>query len=65
MNHEFVERQVRRGVGVATLRRLRRMVDAENAQNAVEARWARRLTGLFLFLAAAFVAGLTLMRMRG
>ncbi|CAB1367286.1 hypothetical protein [Denitratisoma oestradiolicum] len=65
MNDEFVEHQVRRRVGIATLRRLRQRVDADTAQSTTEARWARRLGALFLLLALAFVASLAYLRMRG
>lgn len=54
MNDEHVDRMVRRRVGFAALRRLRRLVDAERAQEADEARLARRLS-----LAIAVLAGLT------
>ncbi|MDP2824185.1 MAG: hypothetical protein Q8O52_16095 [Sulfuritalea sp.] len=45
---------VRRTVGIAALRRLRRIVDADNAMEAEKARWAWRL--LLLLIAAAAVA---------
>jgi hypothetical protein len=51
---EYVDRMVRRRVGLDTLRRLRRMVDAERAQEAGNARLALRLT-----LLLAVLAGLT------
>ncbi len=38
-----IGRNVRRTVGVAALRRIRRIVDADNALEADKARWARRL----------------------
>ena len=47
-----IKRAVRRTVGIAALRRLRRMVDAENALEAGNALWARRLS-IFLIVAAA------------
>ena len=60
MSDELVERMVRRRVGLDVLRRQRRLVDAERAQEADNARLARRLawgiavlaglTFLFLFL---------------
>jgi hypothetical protein len=60
MSDGLVERMVRRRVGLDVLRRLRRLVDAERAQEADNARLARRLawgiavlaglTFLFLFL---------------
>lgn len=39
-----IQRAVRRTVGIAALRRLRRMVDAEEKLEASKALWARRLT---------------------
>ena len=60
MKDEYVDGMVRRRVGFVALRRLRRLVDAERAQEADNARLARRLawgiavlaglTFLFLFL---------------
>ncbi len=47
-----IQRAVRRTVGIAALRRLRRIVDAENALEAEKARWGRRLTIFFVALAA-------------
>ena len=43
-----IQRTVRRTVGIAALRRLRRIVDADNALEAEKALWARRLSILFL-----------------
>lgn len=54
MRDEYVDRMVRRRVGLDALRRLRRMVDAERAQEAGNARLALRLT-----LLLAVLAGLT------
>jgi ferric-dicitrate binding protein FerR (iron transport regulator) len=45
-----IRRAVQRTVGIAALRRLRRLVDAEQALEADKRRWARRLT-LFLLVA--------------
>jgi type VI protein secretion system component VasF len=47
-----IQRAVRRTVGIAALRRLRRIVDAENALEAEKARWGQRLTIFFVVLAA-------------
>ncbi|HEX8962380.1 MAG TPA: hypothetical protein VF801_05200 [Rhodocyclaceae bacterium] len=58
MNDPDIEKAVRRGVGIAALRRLRRMVDAENAQGAADARWATRLSWLFALAAALLLAWL-------
>ena len=46
-----IQRAVRRAVGLAALRRIRRIVDADNQLEADKARWARRLS-IFLLLAA-------------
>lgn len=54
MNDEHVQQMVRRRVGLDALRRLRRLVDAERAQEDGKARLARHLT-----LALAVLAGLT------
>ncbi|MDO8787335.1 MAG: hypothetical protein Q7J42_04600 [Sulfuritalea sp.] len=51
---EKIERAVRRTVGVAALRRIRRIVDADNALETSKQRWARRLS-IFLVLAVALV----------
>lgn len=54
MRDEYVTRMVRRRIGLDALRRLRRLVDAGQAQEADNARLARHLT-----LALAVLAGLT------
>ncbi|HEX5392241.1 MAG TPA: hypothetical protein VFW68_03115 [Rhodocyclaceae bacterium] len=46
-----VQQAVRRQTGIAALRRLRKMVDDEVAQDRLHARWARRL-GVVLVVAA-------------
>ena len=46
-----IQRAVRRTVGIAALRRIRRIVDADNALEASKQRWARWLS-IFLILAA-------------
>ncbi len=46
-----IQRAVRRTVGIAALRRIRRIVDADNELEAGKQRWARRLS-IFLILAA-------------
>jgi len=53
-----IQRAVRRTVGIAALRRLRRIVDAENALEAEKARWSRRLTIVFVVLAACALLAL-------
>lgn len=53
-----IERAVRRTVGIAALRRIRRIVDADNALEAGKQRWARRLSVLLIiatFLALAWI----------
>ena len=49
-----IERNVRRTVGIAALRRIRRIVDADNALEAEKSRRVRRLALVF-FAAAALV----------
>lgn len=56
MSDEYVDRMVRRRVGLDALRRLRRLVDAERAREAGNARLAQRLA-----LLLAVLAGLTLL----
>ncbi len=51
-----IQRAVRRTVGIAALRRLRRIVDADNALEAEKTRWARRLSILFLLAAVPALA---------
>lgn len=50
MNDEYVDRMVRRRVGLDALRRLRRLVDAEREMEAGGARLALRLALLFAVL---------------
>lgn len=51
-----IQRAVRRSVGIAALRRIRRIVDAEQAQEAASARWARRLSIVFILAAVLVLA---------
>lgn len=51
-----IRRAVRRTVGIAALRRLRRLVDAENAREAAKARWGRRLSVFFVLAAVLALA---------
>ena len=51
-----IRHAVRRTVGIAALRRLRRIVDADNALEANKALWARRLSILFLLAAVLALA---------
>jgi hypothetical protein len=55
MSDPEVERGVRRVVGIAVLRRLRRMVDADAAAETSKATWARRLAWAFALAAALAV----------
>ena len=55
MSDSEIDRHVRRIVGIATLRRLRRMVDSENANDARQAMLAKRLGVLLSCLALVFV----------
>ena len=56
-----IQRAVRRTVGIAALKRIRRIVDADNELEAGKQRWARRLTIVFL-LAAVLVMAWMLIR---
>ena len=49
---------VRRSVGVAALRRLRGLVDADQAQQRADARWTARLAWAFALAALLAVARL-------
>ena len=51
-----IQRAVRRTVGIAALRRLRRIVDADNALEADKNRWARRLSIFFVLVAVVVLA---------
>ena len=51
-----IQRAVRRTVGIAALRRIRRIVDADNALEADKSRWARRLSIFFLLAALLALA---------
>jgi hypothetical protein len=51
--NEELQRVVRRAVGIAALRRIRRIVDADNELEASKLKWARRVS-VFLIIAAAF-----------
>ncbi len=56
-----IQRAVRRTVGIAALKRIRRIVDTDNALEADKQRWARRF-GIAFALAAALVLGWMLIR---
>lgn len=51
-----VDRASRRLAGLAALRRLRRLVDEENALELWRTRWALRLGSLFAVVGAALLA---------
>ena len=51
-----IQRAVRRTVGIAAMRRIRRMVDAEQALEASNARWVRRLSIVFVVAAILVLA---------
>ncbi|MCM2307903.1 MAG: hypothetical protein NDI91_10630 [Sulfuritalea sp.] len=53
---EKIRRAVRRTVGIAALKRIRRIVDADDALEAAKRRWARRLGILFLLAAILALA---------
>ena len=62
MSHDpEIECNVRRTVGIAALKRIRRIVDADNELEAGKQRWARRL-GIGLALAAVLVLAWMLIR---
>ncbi|MCF8178770.1 MAG: hypothetical protein K9J74_09705 [Sulfuritalea sp.] len=56
-----IQRTVRRTVGIAALRRIRRIVDTEQAREAGKERWAWRLSMVFV-LAAVLVLAWMLIR---
>jgi len=60
-NDPEIDRAVRRTVGIAALRRIRRMVDADNALDADKQNWARRLS-IFFILAAVLVLAWIMIR---
>ena len=64
LDNSDIDRQVKRLVGIATLRRLRRMVDSEHAAETHAATQARRLAILLAVIAVIFIAGLALMMVR-
>lgn len=58
MTDPEIDNAVRRTVGIMALHRLRGLVDAENAQDATQARWAVRLSWAFALVAALTLAWL-------
>ena len=59
-SNDEIEQHVRRLVGVVTLRRLRKMADAEMAAEARNALWARRTITALIVRTALFAGGLWL-----
>lgn len=59
MNDSSVDKAVRRVVGLAALRRLRGLVDADAAQQQADARWAVRLSWAFAVAAVLAVGWLS------
>jgi hypothetical protein len=55
-NDPDIERNVRRTVGIAAMRRIRRIVDADNELEAQKARLARRIALALLGAAALALA---------
>jgi hypothetical protein len=59
-SNDEIGQHVRRLVGIVTLRRLRKMADAEMAADARNALWARRTIIALIVLTALFAGGLWL-----
>jgi hypothetical protein len=55
-----IQRAVRRTVGIAALRRLRRLVDAEQVLESDNRRWARRLSITLIVAAVLALAWLAI-----
>ncbi|MBI5793288.1 MAG: hypothetical protein HZA63_17630 [Rhodocyclales bacterium] len=51
-----IERNVRRTVGIEAMRRIRRIVDADNELEAQKARWAQRIALALIGAAALALA---------
>lgn len=60
MSEPRLDQAGRRLAAIAALRQLRRLVDAERAQEAVKARWAGRLSLLLLLVGLCVAAYLAL-----
>ena len=56
IEEEKLQRAVRRTVGIAAMKRIRRIVDADNRLEAGKQRWARRLSVLFILAALLVLA---------
>ena len=59
-SNDEIEQHVRRLVGIVTLRRLRKMADAEMAAESRNALWARRIIIALTILSALLIGGLWL-----
>ena len=53
-----IEQAVRRTAGIAALRKLRRLVDSENAHERWKAKWALRLGAVFAITGIAWLVWL-------
>ena len=62
MSDDYVDRMVRRRIGLDALRRLRRRVDGEREADAANARWARRLAWAGFVAAILAIAVLASLR---
>ncbi|MCK9284490.1 MAG: hypothetical protein M0P39_09440 [Rhodocyclaceae bacterium] len=51
MSDDYIARVVRRQVGIAALRRIRTLVDAEASLDEKNRRWAKRLAVVFIVIA--------------
>jgi hypothetical protein len=59
---EYLDRMVRRRIGLDALRRLRRLIDGEREADAANARWAPRLAWAALAAASLALALLASLR---
>ena len=62
MSEDYVDRMVRRRIGLDVLRRLRRLVEGEREADASNARWARRLAWVGFAVAVLAIAVLASLR---
>jgi hypothetical protein len=63
MNDEEIRQHVRRLAGFAALRRIRKIVDTEEAAESRNAFWAKRIALVITLLAVLFIGGLWLLRL--
>ena len=63
MSDEEIRRHVRRLADIAALRRIRKIVDAEEMAESRNAFWAKRIAFAIALLAALFIGGLWLLRL--